>query len=94
MRNSIQKPSLSKFYVDDGLVENTDPIQLQQDLNTIIDLFSKVGLKANDKKTKYMIVRGAALPRISSIATNDNIENEERSYKLKHCHTLREGRKR
>ena len=51
------------FYADDGLLEHTDPSKLQIDLDRIISLFAKVGLIANDKKTKFMIVRGAAAPK-------------------------------
>ena len=57
------KESQSCFYADDGLLENTDPKQLQQDLDHIIELFSRVGLKANETKTKYMVIRGAAAPK-------------------------------
>ena len=35
---------------------------MQQDLNKIIGLFEKVGLKTNEKKTKYMVFRGPAAP--------------------------------
>ena len=78
MRYFIQKPSLSRFYADDGLVENTDSIQLKQDLNAITNFFIKVGLKANDKKTKYMIMRGAAAPKSLSTATYDNIDKRRK----------------
>ena len=55
--------SQSCFYADDGLLEHTDSEKLQNDLDIIIELFGRVGLKANAEKTKYMVVRGAAAPR-------------------------------
>merc|ERR1712117_801254 len=48
------KDSIASFYADDGLIENEDPQALQEDLNTIVTLFQRVGLKTNDRKTKYM----------------------------------------
>ena len=48
------------FYVDDGLIENNNNIKVQHDLDILIGLFEKMGLKTNEKKTKYMIFRGPA----------------------------------
>jgi hypothetical protein len=53
---------MALFYADDGLIENTDPKTLQADLDVIISLFEKLGLRTNETKTKYMIVRGPAAP--------------------------------
>jgi hypothetical protein len=53
---------MALFYADDGLIENTDPKVLQSDLDVIISLFEKLGLRTNETKTKYMIVRGPAAP--------------------------------
>ena len=39
-----------------------NPNDLQKDLDMIVDLFAKIGLKANNSKTKFMIVRGAKAP--------------------------------
>ena len=50
------------FYADDGLIEHINAESLQQDLDTIIRLFNRIGLRANETKTKYMIVRGQAAP--------------------------------
>ena len=61
------------FYADDGLLEGMDAAALQQDLDAIIALFGRVGLKANERKTKFMIVRGAAAPKALSTQTYDNI---------------------
>ena len=54
---------MALFYADDGLIENTDHNLLQRDLDAIISLFEKMGLKTNETKTKYMIVRGPAAPK-------------------------------
>ena len=48
--------SISCFYADDRLLESTDPVALQQDLDQIIELFGLVGLQANEGNTKYMII--------------------------------------
>jgi Reverse transcriptase (RNA-dependent DNA polymerase) len=45
------------FYADDGLITGTDPVQLQNYLNTMTTLFLKVGLQINSDKTKIMIAR-------------------------------------
>ena len=57
------KESSSCFYADDGLLQHHDPVALQKDLDCIIELFGKMGLKPNATKTKFMIVRGAPAPR-------------------------------
>ena len=62
-RNENESKTCSSFYADDGLIENTDPNHLQIDTNTIIELFNCVNLKANEKKTKFMIIRGVAAPK-------------------------------
>ena len=67
------KESKSCFYADDGLLESMNPEDLQQDLDKIIELFGRVGLKANELKTKYMIVRGAAAPKAMSTENYNNI---------------------
>ena len=51
------------FYADDGRVENENPRKLQNDINIICDLFKRVGLKTNIKKTKFMVIRGPLAPR-------------------------------
>lgn len=58
----IFTPSTSCFYADDGLLESYNSGDLQKDLDMIVDLFAKIGLKANESKTKFMIVRGAKAP--------------------------------
>ena len=53
----------SFFYADDGLLENNNPEELQNDLNIIIKLFEKLGLKTNKDKTKCMIIIGTPAPK-------------------------------
>ena len=48
------------FYADDGLIEHNNSIKVQHDLDILIRLFQKMGLKTNKKKTKYMILKGRA----------------------------------
>ena len=63
LEDPTNKGSTLAFYADDGRVENEDPRKLQNDINIINDLFEKVGLKTNIKKTKFMIIRGPSAPR-------------------------------
>ena len=58
----MENTSRSCFYADDGLLENNNPEELQGDLDKIVKLFAQFGLKANETKTKYMIVRGSRAP--------------------------------
>ena len=58
--------SRALFYADDGLIENEDPDTLQQDLDLIIGLFEKVGLRTNESKTKFMVFRGPSAPKAIS----------------------------
>ena len=72
----IQNPNSNTrccFYADDGLLEGRNPIEIQSDLDKIISLFERVGLRANGKKTKFMIVRGAHAPTALSTSTYNNI---------------------
>ena len=62
-KNSTEfKQSDACFYTDDGLIQHHNHMDLQKDLDCILELFSKIGLKPNAKKTKFMIVRGAPAP--------------------------------
>ena len=54
----LNQESESKFYADDGLIENENPKKLQRDIEILCNLFERVGLKTNTKKTKFMIIRG------------------------------------
>ena len=47
--------TLALFYADDGLLENNNPEELQEDLDQIIKIFEKVGLRTNESETKYMV---------------------------------------
>jgi len=70
--------SRSCFYADDGLLENTNPTILQQDLDSILSLFKEINLNANEKKTKYMVVRGAVAPKALKKEMYDNIDRRRR----------------
>lgn len=41
------------FYTDDGIIERIDPVALQHDMDRVMILFSKFGLRANKDKTKW-----------------------------------------
>ena len=60
--------SSALFYADDGLIENTEHNDLQTDMDIMIKLFERVGLKTNETKTKFMVFRGPAPPK----AMNNN----------------------
>ena len=66
------------FYADDGLLEHNDAILLQQDLDKIIDLFSKIGLQPNAQKTKFMIFRGPPAPRALTREQYKNIHKRRK----------------
>jgi hypothetical protein len=42
---------MASFYVDDGVVYARDPAWLQSSFDVLINLFERVGLKTNTKKT-------------------------------------------
>jgi len=67
--------STMSFYADDGLVENSDPRKLQRDMDEMVGLFAKFGLRANREKTKFMVVRGPQVP----VAQNPTVYNRVRS---------------
>ena len=75
MRNESFGKSDSTFYADDGLIENTNPIALQKDLDEMISLFEKVGLRTNEDKTQFMVVRAAQAPTAMRKAVYDRIRN-------------------
>ena len=87
--NSDYRNSKSCFYADDGLLEGTDAGDVQKDLDMIIDLFGKVGLKANESKTKFMVIRGAAAPRAM---TTEAYNNRQRDRKSRPRITVQESR--
>ena len=75
--------SRASFYADDGLVENTEANILQKDLDTLIELFERVGLETNEIKTKYMIIRGAAAPKAMTKEVYDKIKRRGRKVRWK-----------
>ena len=56
--DELYEKSAALFYADDGLLESSNSVGLQNDLDIIIKLFEKVGLRTNETKTKFMVFRG------------------------------------
>ena len=71
--------SYACFYADDGLLQNKDPQELQRDLNSILNMFCKMGLKPNATKTKFMICRGDAAPIAMKREAYDRIRRTQRN---------------
>ena len=86
---SENEKSKSRVCADDGLVQSTDPAQLQPDSNYIFSMFERLGLKTNDKKTKVMIVRGAKAPKALSREACDNIRNGKREKTVGETHEMK-----
>ena len=74
-RNYIDTDSL--FYADDGRLENVNPYNLQNDLDLMFSLFLKLGLHANENKTKFMIIRGPRAPAALSLESYNKRVNKE-----------------
>ena len=73
--------SRAMFYADDGLIENNNNKCLQRDLTNIIKLFELLGLKTNESKTKFMVVRGPEAPKaLKQEAYNRMKTGEGKSY--------------
>ena len=51
-----------KFYADDGAIGSYDPIAVQATLDTLIDLFARMGLTMNGDKTEAMASTTATRP--------------------------------
>ena len=82
------------FYVDDGVIVHDDKFVHLQEVNLLVDLFEKVGLKTNIKKTKFMIINGGEpWKAICTEAYNKMMTGNGKSYrerqkekvKCKHC---------
>ena len=86
LRNFFEDPlnreSESKFYADDGLIENENPKSLQKDIDILCNLFERVGLKTNTKKTKFMIIRGPSAPTALSEEAYNRMCKKGREKKL------------
>ena len=67
----------SSFYADDGRLENINPYNLQNDLDLMFSLFLKLGLHANENKTKFMIIRGPRAPAALSLESYNKRMNKE-----------------
>ena len=71
--------SLAFFYADDGLIEHHNHKYVQSDVDRMIRLFAKMGLKANEIKTKWMLFRGAPAPRALAKETYDEMWKKRRN---------------
>ena len=72
-RKEEYKETLATFYADDGLLEHKNVKAIQTDLDEMVKLFERVGLKTNEVKTKWMIVRGPGVPDAQSNETYNRI---------------------
>ena len=52
--------------------------KLQRDLDLVVDLFERMGLKANQMKTKFMVVRGTQAPTARSQETYNEMMKGDR----------------
>ena len=48
-----------RFYADDGMIAGTDAREVQRALDAIIEGFSRMGVRVNRSKTKWMYVAGS-----------------------------------
>ena len=72
----------SFFYADDDLLSSTDPVWLQDALDTMCDLCQQIGMKTNVTKTKYMLcLPKAEYTNISAKAYRHRITGEGFSHK-------------
>ena len=78
--------SNSKFYAYDRLLQNSNPIQLRTYLDYLINVFKSVGLCANEKKTKFTIIRGAAAPKALSAAAHSHFNARRERIPLTSTH--------
>ena len=62
------------FYADDGLIEHTSSGALQSDLDVLVNAFARVGLRANETKTKFMVVRGPPVRRARRLGRPTGME--------------------
>ena len=69
------------FYADDGLIEHGRWKNLQSDLDRMVRLFARVGLKANEGKTKWMLFRGAPAPKAMKKEVYDKMWKKRRRKK-------------
>ena len=65
------------FYVDDGIIQHTDPTLLQRDLDSMLTIFKEMGLHPNATKTKFMVFRGAPAPKALSKVNYNKIRRSK-----------------
>jgi len=72
----------AKFYADDGALRDNNPIHLQTALATMEDLFMRVGLYINGRKTKALTITPTiSTSSISTTAYKRRMEGEGDSYR-------------
>ena len=78
MRRAEYQKNITSSYADDGLIENNNPVALQADLDIFIKLFEKMGLKTNETKTKFMIIRGTRAPTALSSMVYNRVRSDNK----------------
>ena len=72
----------SIFYADDGLLAGNNPTKLQRSLNIIEKGFNSLGLKANARKTEFLIAKSnSGRGRLSTNAYQRRVTGEGVSYR-------------
>ena len=56
-RGRERRHQAALFYADDGMIASTDPLWLQWAFTILVELFDRVGLKTNQRKTVSMACR-------------------------------------
>ncbi len=70
------------FYVDDGALRDHDPVNLQAALAIMEEMFTRVGLHINGKKTKALAVMPTpSTTNISTAAYKRRMEGEGDTYR-------------
>ena len=67
--SSQSSPLSTKFYADDGRLAGYEPHAVQFGIDLFVDLFSRIGLKLNTDKTKFMVTFHVPLSKAQSSAS-------------------------
>jgi hypothetical protein len=72
-----RKETRAQFYADDGLLSGENPQEVQRAMDTITNVFARIGLKMNATKTKAMTMVGSKVYfSISKIAYTGRVTGE------------------
>ena len=75
---------LAIFYADDAFIAGRDPVQLQDAINILVELFERVGLRTNTTKTQVMTcIPGKIYTRWSKAVYSANRVGEPRREQLR-----------